>query len=288
MPTFTSNTAVSQAVFIQEQLYPGSAGTSFPSSKQHPRGQKSICPYCFSYHVVALTCLRHHSARKFSINRPHPLENENQDKKNKLDILLFFKLRSKLLQSDCEPRRRVTSARSALTRSSIGFRLESGQKSTSNKTARSENILRGASHQKSWNKEIGYGSITPENRFEQCTLSLIYIISLQGRSPHLPWAARNRSRAFRHLAISCHEKSKALITGIRTMQLSLKTKAATCENSMMMMMIFQRMPEIFVGHCWKQNRWFLRIHYFAMTYSRKLAGKYKTGMRPWSFEISVC
>ena len=57
-PTSTSNTTVSQAVFIQEQLYPGSAGTSFPSSKQHPRGQRSICPYCFSYHVLALTCLR--------------------------------------------------------------------------------------------------------------------------------------------------------------------------------------------------------------------------------------
>ena len=185
-PTSTSNTTVSQAVFIQEQLYPGSAGTSFPSSKQHPRGQKSMRPYCFSYHVVALTCLRDHSARKPSINRPHPLENGNEDKKNKLDIPLFFELRNNLLQSDCEPRWRVTSARSALTHSSIGFRLESGEKSTSNKTARSENILRGASHQKSWDKKIGYGSMIPENGFEQCTLLLISIISLRGRSPHLP------------------------------------------------------------------------------------------------------
>ena len=148
-PTSTSNTTVSQAVFIQEQLYQGSAGTSFPSSKQYARGQKSMRLYCFSYHVVALTCLRNHSARKPSINHPHPLENENEDKKNKLGIPLFFELGSNLLQSDCEPPRRVTSARSALTRSSIGFRLEGGEKSTSNKTARSESILRGASHQKS-------------------------------------------------------------------------------------------------------------------------------------------
>ena len=52
-PTSTSNTTVSQAVSVQEQLYPRSAGTSFPSSKQHPRGQKSMRPYCFSSHVVA-------------------------------------------------------------------------------------------------------------------------------------------------------------------------------------------------------------------------------------------
>ena len=102
--------------------------------------------YCFSYHVVALTCLRNHSARKPSINHLYPLENENEDKKNKLDIPLFFELGSNLLQSDCEPRRRVILARSALTHSSIGFRVEGGEKSTSNKTARSENILRGASH----------------------------------------------------------------------------------------------------------------------------------------------
>ena len=41
--------------------------------------------YCFSYHVVALTYLRNHSPRKPSINNPYPLENENEDKKNKLD-----------------------------------------------------------------------------------------------------------------------------------------------------------------------------------------------------------
>lgn len=35
-PSSTSNTAVSQAVSIQEQLYSESAGTSFPSGKQHP------------------------------------------------------------------------------------------------------------------------------------------------------------------------------------------------------------------------------------------------------------
>ena len=167
--TSTSNTTVSQAVSVHEQLYSRSAGTSFPSSKQHPRGQKGMRPYYFSSHIVALTCLRDHSARKPSINRPHPLENGNEDKKNQLNIPPFFELRNNLLQSDCELRRRVTSARSALTRSSIGFRLDSGEKSTSNKTARSENILRGASHQKSWDKE-SYVSMTSENRFEQCTL----------------------------------------------------------------------------------------------------------------------
>lgn len=32
-----------RAVYIQESLHPGSAGTSFPSSKQHTRRQTSMC-----------------------------------------------------------------------------------------------------------------------------------------------------------------------------------------------------------------------------------------------------
>jgi hypothetical protein len=36
-PTSASNTTVSQAVLIQKPSYPGSAGTSIPSSKQYPR-----------------------------------------------------------------------------------------------------------------------------------------------------------------------------------------------------------------------------------------------------------
>ena len=61
------------------------------------------------------------------------------------------------------------------------------------------------------------------------------------------------------------------------MQLGLKIKAATCK--ILMMMIYQRMSEIFAEHCWKQNRWFLKTHYFVMIYLRKLAEKYKTEMR---------
>ena len=171
-PTSTSNKTVSQAVLIQKQSYPGSTGTSLPSSKQHPRGQKGMGLLCSSCHIAALTRSRHNRVLKSFQNHPRPLENGNEGKKNKkLDILLESE--SSLLPNDCEPRRRVTSARAALTRSSTGFRLESGAKSTSCKTARSEKILRGASHQKSLDKGIGYGSITPESRFEQCMLLLI-------------------------------------------------------------------------------------------------------------------
>ena len=51
--TPASDRKPSQAIHIQKQSHPGSAGTSFPSSKQHLQGQKSMCPHCFSYHVVA-------------------------------------------------------------------------------------------------------------------------------------------------------------------------------------------------------------------------------------------
>ncbi|KAL8856219.1 MAG: hypothetical protein Q9178_007184 [Gyalolechia marmorata] len=178
-------------------------------------------------HLQQVTSPSGDNARKPSTNHPRPFENGNEDKENeKLDIP-HLESKSSLLRSDCEPRWRVTSARAALTRSSTGSRLESGEKSTSSKTARSEKILRGASPQKSWDKVIGYGSTTPESRFEQCTLLLI---SSRGRSP-LPFAASNRSQAFRHLAISCHGKSKALNTGIPTMQLSLNMREFEDDNT---------------------------------------------------------
>ena len=189
-PTSTSNTTVSQAILIQKQSYPGSTGTSLPSSKQHPRGQRSMCPHCSSYHVVALTCLRHYNARKPFTNPPHPLENGNKGKKNKKLEIPHLEPKSSLLRSDYKlplravstrkdhiRRRQVTSARAALTRSSIGFGLESGEESTSNKIVKSEKISRGASHRKNLTKGFGYKSITPESRSEQCTLLLIYMIS---------------------------------------------------------------------------------------------------------------
>ena len=139
-------------------------------------------PHCFSYHIVALTWLRHHNARKPSTNHLYPLENGNKGKKNKKLDIAHLEPKSSLLRSDCKSRlravstrknhircRRVTSAR-ALTLSSTGSRLESGGKSTSNKIARSGKISRGASHQKNRDEGIGYRSITPENHFEKCRL----------------------------------------------------------------------------------------------------------------------
>ena len=114
-PTSTSNTTVPQAA-IQKQSHPGSAGPSLPSRKQYPRRQKSMCPHCFSYYVIALTWLRHHSARKPSIKYPRPLENGNEGKKNKkLDVLLL-EPKSSLLRSDCKPCLRAVSTRKNLIR----------------------------------------------------------------------------------------------------------------------------------------------------------------------------
>ncbi len=96
-----------QAIHIQKQLYPGSADTSLLSSKQHSRGQKSMCLHCPYYHVVALTCSRHHSARKPSTNRPHPLENENKGKKNKKLNIPLLGSKTSLLRSEFELSLRV-------------------------------------------------------------------------------------------------------------------------------------------------------------------------------------
>ena len=253
-PTSTSNTAVSQAVLIQKQSHPGSTDTFLPSSKQHPRRQKSMCPHCFSYHVVALTWLRHHNARKPSTNHPHPLENRNEGKKNKNLDIPHLEPKSSLLRSDCKPRlravltrknhircRRGTAAR-ALTRSSTGSRLESGGKSTSNKIARSGKISKGASHQKNWDEGIRYRSITPESHSEKCTLLLIYLISLRGRSPPLPFAASNRNQPSKRLAINRRGKAKALNTILQSMKSSWSERVATCVNMtiLMIMMIRER------------------------------------------------
>lgn len=60
--------------------------------------------------------------------------------------------------------------RAALTRSSIGFRLESGEKSTSSKIAKSEKISRGVNHQKNRDEGIGYRNISPKSHPEKCRL----------------------------------------------------------------------------------------------------------------------
>lgn len=185
--------------------------------------------------------MRHHSARKPSLNRP--LENGDEGKKNKKLSIPLLDPESSVLRSDCKPRfravltrkhlirhRRVTSAMAAPTRSSTGFRLKCGEKSTSNQIARSEKTSRGASHQKKPDKGIGYGSITPESRSGKCTLLLIYLISLQGRSPPLPFAASNRNQPSRHLAINRRGNPKTPNTIIQTMKLSWSERGATCKS----------------------------------------------------------
>jgi hypothetical protein len=166
--TPASDRKPSQAIHIQKQLHWGSTDTSLPSSKQHPRGQKSMCLHCPYYHVVALTRSRHHSARKPSTNRPRPLENGNKGKNNKKLNIPLLGSETSLLRSEFELSlrvvlkrnyirgRRVTPVRTAPTLSNIGFRTEGGVRSTLNKTARSGKISKGASLRKNWNKGIGY------------------------------------------------------------------------------------------------------------------------------------
>jgi len=201
-----------------------------------------MCLHCPYYHVVALTCSRHHSARKPSTNRPRPPENGNKGKKNKKLNIPLLGFETSLLRSDFElslqvvlkrnyiRRRRVTPVRTAPTLSNIGFRPEGGVRSTSNKTVRSGKISKGAGLRKSSNKEIAYGSITPESHSDQCTVLTPYSICLRGRGPHLPFAVRIRNPAFRHPAINCHVKSKVLSTGIRTIQLNWRGRVATCAS----------------------------------------------------------
>ena len=130
-----------------------------------------------------LTWLRHHSARKHSTNYPYPLENGNEGEKNRKLNVLYLQPKSSLLLSDCKShlrpvlsrknyirRRRVTSVRVTLTYSSIGFRLKSGEKSTSNKIARLEKIFRGANQQKNRDEGNSYRSILPKSHPEKCRL----------------------------------------------------------------------------------------------------------------------
>jgi len=221
---------------------PSQADTSLPSSKQHPRGQKSMCLHCPYYHVVALTCSRHHSARKPSTNRPRPLGNGNKGKKNKKLNIPLLGSETSLLRSEFElslrvvlkrnyiRRRRVTPVRTVPTLSNIGFRPGGGVRSTSNKTVKSGKISNGASLRKSSNKGIGYRSITPESHSDQCTVFTPYSICLQGRSLQLPYAVRIRNQPFRRPAINYRGKSKALSTGIRTIQLNWRGRVATCAS----------------------------------------------------------
>ncbi len=160
------------------------------------------------------------------MNPPSPPKNGNKGKKKskKLDIPLLDPETS-LHQSDCKPLlwavllrknyiwgRRVTSARTALIHSSIGFRLKGGVGSTSNKTVRSEKTLREASCWKNLNKGIDYKSISWKSHSDQCTVFIPFSICLQGRSPHLFFATRIQNSAFKHPAINCHRKLKALNT----------------------------------------------------------------------------
>ena len=170
-----------------------SAGPSLPSHKQHPRRRKGMCSHCFSHYVVVLTWLRQHSIRKSSTNHPHPLENGNESKKNKKLYIPFLEAKSSLLRSSYKPRlrvvstrknhvrcRRVKSARAVLTHLSIGSRLESGEKSISNRIAKSERISRGASHQKNRDEGIGYRNISQKSYFQKCRLLSIRIIFSRG------------------------------------------------------------------------------------------------------------
>ena len=209
---------------------------------------------CLNYFcdIVALTPSRHSRVLKSFQSHPRPLENGNEGKKNKKLEIPLPEAKCSGLRSDCKPRlqaastrknyirrRRLTSPRAALRRLSTGLRLEGGERSTSNKIAKSGKISRGASHQKNWDKKISYRNITLENHSEKCTLFLIYIISLQGRSPPLLFAASNRNQASKHLAINYHREAKAPNTIIQTMKSDWSKRAATCAIIMILMMIIQ-------------------------------------------------
>ena len=126
--------------------------------------------------------------------------------------------------------RPVTPMKTALTLSNIGFRPGGGVKTTSNKTARFRKILIGVNLRKCSNKKVGHRSITPESHSDQCTVFTPHSICLQRINPQLPYAAKIRNQPVRHPAINCRGKSKALNTGIRTIQLDWKEKAATCAS----------------------------------------------------------
>ena len=141
--TPTGNTATSQAIHIQKWSYPGSTGTSLPSNKQHPQGQKSMCLHCSLCSVIPLTWSRLHSVHRSFTSHRKPRGNGNEGKK--LDIFLL-KTETGLLRSDREPRlqaallkkeQQATPVRRTLVRSNIGPRPEGGLRNTSNKTARS-------------------------------------------------------------------------------------------------------------------------------------------------------
>ncbi len=83
-----------QAIYIQKQLYSGSADISLLFSKQYFREQKSIYFYCFYYYIVALICSRYYSTRKLLTNCLYFLENKNKSKKNKKLNIFFLEFKT--------------------------------------------------------------------------------------------------------------------------------------------------------------------------------------------------
>jgi len=96
--------------------------------------------------------------------------------------------------------------RTALTLSIIGFRLESGIKTTSNKITKLERVSRGESYQES--PDEGFG----QSNSEKCRGFAIHIIFSRGGDPYLLFAARIRNQLSRYLAINRRENPKALNT----------------------------------------------------------------------------
>ena len=214
-----------QAIRPRKQSRSRNPKTAFPTThKQHPCRPKSMFLHPFLCYVRPLTWLRPHNVHRSSKNPQSHIGNGKES--TKLDVPLL-KTETGLLRSDREPRlqaallrknyirrRQATPARAVLTLSSIGFRTEGSVRSTSNKTARSGKISKGVSLRKCSNKGIGYKSITWKSRLDQCTVFTTYNICLRGRGPLLPFTARIRNPAFRHPAINCRGKLKALNTGL--------------------------------------------------------------------------
>ena len=80
-PTSTSNTTVSQAVPIQQQTHPGSAGTSFSSSKQQPQGQESELHHCplLPYRIIDLIKASNYPHGLYKLPESAPKRKRGQD-----------------------------------------------------------------------------------------------------------------------------------------------------------------------------------------------------------------
>lgn len=237
-----SNSKVSKAVFTHSTAYSGSAGTPIPSSKCDSQEQRSVYPICRFGRVGMLTSSRHHSDCNPPTNPRHLLANENENGRNrknrKAGVTLpkrpnrllrsnqRYYLRAVLLRKKYPKRRPGIPEESIPTVSSIGSKLGGGTRKILSKTARSGHILRGASLRNNSSNWSGFKSRTQAKHQCRCTVSTLCSISLRGRS--LPCAARLRNHPFRHLAINCRAKSKALNTKARTMQFRWREWVATC------------------------------------------------------------